>query len=104
MCIKLVKLKIGKEESIFEEIITNLNEINNLFDKETLFQISEGKLIKYLNLFNNEKSFLEELKKLKQFFEIEDKENDEMIEYLKYIFRKERIKNIVMSYQNTNEK
>ncbi len=101
MFIQIVETKLEKEEIKFEEIISNLNEMKQIFEKETLFQMNEGKFIKFLNLFNNEESFLQELKKLKEFFGIEDKENDEIIEYLKFNFRKEITKNIALSYMNT---
>ena len=100
MLIKQVGIKIEKEENKFQEILSNLNEIKNLFDKETIFQMKEEKLEKFLNLFSSEEDFIKEIIKLKELFMIED-DDSKIMDYLKYNFRKEITKKIVFSYINT---
>ena len=102
MFIQQVDIQIEKEENKFQEILSNINEIKDFFDKETIFQIKDGKLEKFLNLFSSEEEFIEEVKKLKELFMIEE-DDKKIMEYLKFIFKKEITKSIVTSYIKTIE-
>ena len=102
MFIKQAKIKLEKEENKFQEILSNINEIKNIFDKEMIFQIKEEKLEKFFNLFISEEELIEEITKLKELFMI-DEEDELMMEFFKFNFRKEITKKIVSSYINTLE-
>lgn len=102
MFINQVKIKMEKEENKFQEIISNINQIKNFFEKEMIFQIKEEQLEKFFNLFINEDEIIEEINKLKELFSIEN-DDEKIVEYLKYNFLKEKTKKIVLSYINTIE-
>ena len=102
MFIKQVNIKLEKEENKFQEIVSNINEIKNIFDKETIFQIKEEKLEKFFNLFISEEELIEEITKLKELFMI-DEEDELMMEFFKFNFLKEITKKIISSYINTLE-
>ena len=100
MFIKQVDIKNEKEENKYQEILINLNEIKNIFDKETISQMKEETLERFLNLFSSEEDFIKEIKNLKELFMIEE-DDENIMEYLKYNFRKQITKKIVLSYINT---
>ena len=102
MFIKQANLKLEKEENKFHEILSNINEIKNIFDKETIFQIKEEKLEKFFNLFTSEEELVNELTKLKELFTIDD-DDENIIDYLNFNFRREKTKQIVSSYIKTIE-
>ena len=59
--------------------------MKNIFSQKSILQINEKTIINFLNLFSSEESFLEELKSLKNFFQIECEETKE---FLKLNFKK----------------
>jgi len=93
--------RIEKEEVKYQEIKKDMDEIAKIFSKKNITTIKEKYLKKFLNLFQSEKTFCEELNKLQDFFHIQENEN---FDYLIFIFKKELIKNIVSSYINILKK
>ena len=101
MFIKSVNFKLEKEETKYQEISLNINKMKDIFYQDTILQMNDDKIMDFLNLFSSEKSFLEELNSLKNFFQIENEETDE---FLRLNFKIEFIKKIVLSYIQTIQK
>ena len=101
MFIKSVNFKLEKEETKYQEISLNINKMKDIFYQDTILQMNDDKIMDFLNLFSSEKSFLEELNSLKNFFQIENEETDE---FLRLNFKRELIKKIVLSYIQTIQK
>ena len=95
-----IQLKIEKEEQKFEDLLKDINEFRNLFDLETIEKINEIERKNFFNLFSSEEELFDELKKLKDFFEIYE-ENENLNAYLKFCFTKELTKTIVAAYMKT---
>ena len=93
--------KLEKEEKKYEEIKKCMEEISNIFYKNTITRIKETIFKKFLNLFQSEELFYEELNKLKSLFKIKENEN---LDYLVFNFKNEFLKKIIFSYENILQK